>query len=126
MKAPGRREVTQGVLLRTYGVVFLVVIALLVGLTVAIYDKVFVDVVHVTLETNRVGNQLAPPADVKLRGMIVGEVRKVSSDRTRASVDLALTPSTVGLIPSNVTARLLPKTLFGEKFVDLQIPSQPS
>ena len=28
-----------------------------------------------TLKTDRVGNQLAPPADVKLRGMIVGEVR---------------------------------------------------
>ena len=92
MKAPRRREVTQGVLLRTYGVVFLVVLALLVGLTVAIYNKVFVDVVHVTLETDRVGNQLAPPADVKLRGMIVGEVRSVSSDGRRATVDLALQP----------------------------------
>ena len=126
MKAPRRHEVTQGVLLRTYGVVFLVVLALLVGLTVAIYNKTFVDVVHVTLKTDRVGNQLAPPADVKLRGMIVGEVRSVSSDGKRATVDLALQPRTVGLIPANVTARLLPKTLFGEKFVDLQIPPRPS
>jgi phospholipid/cholesterol/gamma-HCH transport system substrate-binding protein len=126
MKAPKRREVAQGVLLRTYGVVFLVVLALLVGLTVAIYDKAFVDVVHVTLQTDRVGNQLAPPADVKLRGMIVGEVRSVSSDGRRATVDLALQPRTVGLIPANVTARLLPKTLFGEKFVDLQIPARPA
>jgi phospholipid/cholesterol/gamma-HCH transport system substrate-binding protein len=126
MQAPKRREVAQGVLLRTYGVVFLVVLALLVGLTVAIYDKVFVDVVHVTLQTDRVGNQLAPPADVKLRGMIVGEVRSVSSNGRQATVDLALQPRTVGLIPANVTARLLPKTLFGEKFVDLQIPARPS
>ena len=126
MKAPTRHEVTQGVLLRTYGVVFLVVLALLVGLTVAIYNKTFVDVVHVTLKTDRVGNQLAPPADVKLRGMIVGEVRSVSSNGKRATVDLALQPRTVGLIPANVTARLLPKTLFGEKFVDLQIPPRPS
>ncbi len=126
MKAPRRHEVTQGVLLRTYGVVFLVVLALLVGLTVAIYNKTFVDVVHVTLKTDRVGNQLAPPADVKLRGMIVGEVRSVSSNGKRATVDLALQPRTVGLIPANVTARLLPKTLFGEKFVDLQIPPRPS
>ena len=28
----------------------------------------------------------------------------------------------VGLIPANVTARLLPKTLFGERFVDLVSP----
>ncbi len=126
MRTPRRGGFTQGVLLRTYGLVFLVVLALLVGLSVAIYNKVFVDAVHVTLQTDRVGNQLAPPADVKLRGMIVGEVRSVSSDGRQATVHLALQPRTVGLIPRNVKARLLPKTLFGEKFVDLRIPARPS
>jgi virulence factor Mce-like protein len=126
MKAGSHRRVGPEVLLRVYGVVFLLVIALLVGLTVAVYNKVFVDVVNVTLQTDHVGNQLAPPADVKLRGMIVGEVRSVSSNGEQASVHLALTPSAVGQIPRNVSARLLPKTLFGEKFVDLVIPSQPS
>ena len=32
----------------------------------------------------------------------------------------------VSQIPSNVTAQLLPKTLFGERYVDLQIPTDPS
>ena len=126
MTARRRSQRWQGLLLRTYGVVFLVVIALLVGLTVAIYDQVFTKVVHVTLQTDRVGNQLAPPADVKLRGLIVGEVRAVRSDGQKATVDLALKPGTVGLIPANVQARLLPKTLFGEKFVDLVIPPRPA
>lgn len=126
MTAASRRRLRHEVALRTYGVVFLVVLALLVGLSVAIYDKTFVHVVHVTLQTDRVGNQLAPPADVKLRGMIVGEVRSVGSDGTRASVGLALQPRTVGLIPANVRARLLPKTLFGEKYVDLVLPPRPS
>jgi len=75
---------------------------------------------------DRVGNQLAPPADVKLRGMIVGEVREVESDGERATISIALDPKTAGLIPANVTARLLPKTLFGEKYVDLQIPPRPA
>ncbi|HEX6921868.1 MAG TPA: MlaD family protein, partial [Actinomycetes bacterium] len=126
MKARGRRGVGQAVALRVYGVVFLLVLAMLVGLTVAIYQKAFVDVVHVTLETDRVGNQLAPPADVKLRGVIVGEVRHVSSDGKRAKVDIALEPRLAGLIPANVSARLLPKTLFGEKFVDLVVPERAS
>ncbi len=126
MKARSRSGIGQKVMLRTYGVVFLVVLALLVGLSVAIYQKRFTDVVRVTLETDRVGNQLAPPADVKLRGMIVGEVRSVSSDGRKATVDIALQPRTVGLIPANVSARLLPKTLFGEKFVDLVLPARPS
>jgi virulence factor Mce-like protein len=126
MKARSRASVGQGVLLRTYGVVFLLVLALLVGLTVAIYNKTFVDVVNVTLETNRVGNQLAPPADVKLRGMIVGEVRGVRSDGEKATIDIALQPDKAGLIPEDVSARLLPKTLFGEKYVALQLPPRPS
>src|SRR4051794_34813267 len=113
-------------MLRVYGVVFLVVMGLLVALTVAIYNKTFVDVVHVTLQTDKVGNQLAPPADVKLRGLIVGEVRNVSSNGDTATVDLALNPDSVRLIPSNVSARLLPKTLFGEKFVDLVAPARPA
>ncbi len=119
-------KLAQGAILRTYGVVFLVVLGLLVALTIAIYNKTFVDVVRVTLETDRVGNQLAPPADVKLRGMIVGEVRSVRSDGEKASVEIALAPETAGLIPADVSARLLPKTLFGEKFVELQLPPRPS
>ena len=102
MKARSRSGIGQKVMLRTYGVVFLLVLALLVGLSVAIYQKKFTDVVRVTLETDRVGNQLAPPADVKLRGMIVGEVRAVSSDGRKATIDIALKPRTVGLIPANV------------------------
>jgi phospholipid/cholesterol/gamma-HCH transport system substrate-binding protein len=112
--------------LRLSGVGFLVVIGLLVSLTVAMYQKAFTPVVHVTLLADRVGNQLSAPADVKLRGLIVGEVRSVSSHGAGATIGLALDPSKVGLIPKNVEAQLLPKTLFGEKFVDLVIPSSPS
>jgi len=126
MKARTRAAVGQKVMLRVYGIVFLLVMALLIGLSIAVYNKAFTEVVHVTLETDKVGNQLAPPSDVKLRGLIVGEVREVSSDGSRATVDLALDPDMVGLIPSNVSARLLPKTLFGEKFVDLVLPTGPA
>jgi phospholipid/cholesterol/gamma-HCH transport system substrate-binding protein len=121
-----RLALTQGVVRPLYGVAFLVVLTLLLGLSVAVYRKAFVDVVHVMLKTDRVGNQLAPPADVKIRGLIVGEVRKVSSDGASATIDMALDPDSVGLIPANVSARLLPKTLFGEKYVDLVLPEQPA
>ena len=120
------RQGTSTAVLRLSGLVFLLVVALLLGLSVAVYEKVFTPVVKVTLEADHVGNQLAPPADVKLRGILVGEVRKVSTDGSGAKVELALDPDKVGLIPENVQARLLPKTLFGEKFVDLVIPEHPS
>jgi len=109
---------------RLSGVAFLVVIALLVGLTVLFYRKAFTPVVHVSLKADRIGNQLSAPADVKVRGLVVGEVRGVHSTGDGATIDLALQPDKVKGIPSNVLAQLLPKTLFGEKYVLLVVPAQ--
>jgi phospholipid/cholesterol/gamma-HCH transport system substrate-binding protein len=111
---------------RIAGIVFLVVIALLVQLAVALYNKRFTPVVHVALQTDRAGNQLSKHADVKLRGIVVGEVRSATSQGDGATLDLALDPGQVKLIPKNVQAQLLPKTLFGEKQVVLVIPKDPS
>ncbi len=91
-------------------------------LTYACYAKLFTDTVPVTLETSHIGLQLNEHADVKLRGIIVGEVKSVSTDGELAEVDLALKPEQVELISSGVSARILPKTLFGEKYVSLVPP----
>jgi len=104
---------------KAYGIVFLVVLALLVGLAIASFQKRFTPVVMVTLETDRLGSQLQESSDVKLRGLLVGEVRHVEATPTGARLELALQPDEVAKIPSNVSARLLPKTLFGERYVDL-------
>ncbi|MBB4711566.1 virulence factor Mce-like protein [Streptomyces luteogriseus] len=108
--------------LRLYGIAFLTVLALLLSLAVAVYQQAFTPVVRVTLEAGSLGNQLDPRADVKLRGLLVGEVRSVRADGEKATLDLALKPEHVASIPSDVHARLLPKTLFGEKYVDLVAP----
>ncbi|MFE9395373.1 MCE family protein [Streptomyces flavidovirens] len=112
--------------LQLYGIVFLTVIALLLSLTVAIYQQVFTSVVRITLEADTLGNQLEPRADVKLRGLLVGEVREVRADGEKATLGIALKPEHVRLIPADVHARLLPKTLFGEKYVDLVAPPTSS
>ncbi|ANP50403.1 mammalian cell entry protein [Streptomyces griseochromogenes] len=110
--------------LRLYGITFLAVLALLLSLAVAFYQQAFTSVVRITLEADALGNQLDPRADVKLRGLLVGEVREVHADGTRATLDIALKPRYVAYIPSDVHARLLPKTLFGEKYVDLVAPAR--
>ena len=111
---------------RLSGLLFLAVIAGLIWLTVLLYNKAFTPVVEVTLQATRAGNQLSAPADVKLRGLIVGEVREITSTGDGAELSLALDPDQVDLIPQNVLARLLPKTLFGEKYVELVLPEDPS
>ncbi len=118
---------------RLYGLVFLAVLAGLVSLSVAAYRQVFTKVTLVTLDTDHTGAQLLPQSDVKLRGIVVGEVRGISTynvpaaadqqPETRARVRLALNPGRAKLIPAGVTALLLPKTLFGERYVALQVPT---
>ncbi|WP_198668684.1 MCE family protein [Streptomyces triticisoli] len=112
--------------LRLYGITFIAVLALLLSLSVAVYRQAFTSVVRVTLQADSLGNQLDPRADVKLRGLLVGEVRAVHADGAKATLDLALKPEHVPDIPSDVRARLLPKTLFGERYVDLVVPAAPS
>jgi len=105
-----------------YGVGFLVLLVLLVGLSIAAFQKRFTPVVTVGLRTDRIGSQLQEASDVKLRGIIVGEVRSIRTTRDGADLTLALKPDLVPLIPADVSARLLPKTLFGERYVDLVAP----
>lgn len=109
-----------------YGLVFVVVAALFVAFTIAIYQDRFTPVVPVEVRADSAGLQLLPRSDVKVRGVIVGEVRDIASRGEGAVISLALQPDEVGHIPSDVKARLLPKTLFGEKFVDLVVPDDPS
>ncbi|MGH3804228.1 MAG: MCE family protein, partial [Pseudonocardiaceae bacterium] len=111
---------------RLQGVAFLVVVVSLIGLSIAKYSGAFSRGVSVTLQTDHTGLQLNQRSDVKVRGLIVGEVAGVSSSGGVATVHLALNPELVHLIPDNVSARLLPKTLFGEKYVSLVAPQRPS
>ena len=108
------------------GLAFLGVLLLLGGLAVAQYAGAFRSGVPVTLKVDRVGTQLDPKADVKVRGLIVGRVTAVHTDGDGATVSLSLDPKLVDQIPADVTARLLPKTLFGQKFVSLVPPAVPS
>jgi virulence factor Mce-like protein len=109
---------------RLQGVGFLVVVAALLGLTIGVYNKAlpWQSTDEVILEADRAGNQLVVPADVKLDGVLVGRVAGVSTTGDVVRMRLQLNKTRIKQIPANVEARILPKTLFGEKFVDLVIP----
>ncbi|MER6528006.1 MCE family protein [Streptomyces sp. NPDC001508] len=111
---------------RLAGVVFWVVPALLIWLAVAVYDKKFTESDPVSVETGSVGNEMHLGAEVKLRGVVVGEVRAIESTGDGARLTLALRPGARAGIPSDVRAQMLPTTLFGERFVALVPPAHPS
>lgn len=108
------------------GLTFVMVIVLLIGLAVGQYAGLFSSGVPVTLNVARVGTQMQERADVKVRGLIVGEVENVATDGTTTSIEMSMNPDLIDQIPANVSAQLLPKTLFGEKFVSLVPPQAPS
>ena len=58
--------------------------------------------------------------------MIVGEVLEMKASGTDAATHLGLYPDKVNAIPDNVTGAIVPKTLFGEKYVSLEIPEGTS
>ncbi|MGW8761041.1 MCE family protein [Streptomyces sp. NPDC055815] len=111
---------------RFAGVVFLLVPALLASLAVAVYDKRFTDSDPITVETGSVGNEMHLGAEVKLRGVVIGEVRAIDATDGGARLTLAMRPGTLRHVPSDVRAQMLPTTLFGERFVALVPPATPS
>lgn len=117
----GRREVSRG-RYQLYGVVLLVVAAVFIATTIGFYGKVFRSIVPVTLETDRVGTQMRVGADVKVRGAVVGDVTDIRQSHGGAVLELALYPEQVERIPGDVMAKLLPKTLFGERYIALESP----
>jgi virulence factor Mce-like protein len=120
-----RKALWQRLRYQVLGLAFLVVAALFFVTTIAVYKQAFTPVTMVKLETDHVGSQLRVGGDVKVRGMLVGEIRSVASKGDHAELELALQPDKTAVIPANVSARLLPKTLFGERYVALQLPDKP-
>jgi len=120
-----RRLLLRRLWYQVLGLVFLLVAALFFVTTIAVYRKEFTPITEVRLETDHVGNQMRVGADVKIRGMVVGEVRSIEVAGDHTALGLALEPDKTSVIPANVSARLLPKTLFGERYVALQVPERP-
>lgn len=98
------------------------------GLTVAYlaYNDALVPHRDVTLRTDVVGNALKVGSDVKFQGVPVGQVSSIDATDAGADLTLALDPEVLDMLPDNVVARLLPKTMFGERYVALVQPARVS
>jgi len=117
--APPLRRGRALLLQRAGGLAFLAVLCGLVALSVALYTKAFAPSTTVLLRADRAGNQLGVGADVKARGVLVGEVRDVRATGDGAELELRLDPELAARVPADVRAQIVPKTLFGEKYVAL-------
>ena len=111
---------------RTAGALFIALVLVMVWVTYAFFDKKFTDYDNVLIRTASTGVNLPQNADIKLRGMIVGEVRKVEPYGDGVQLTLGMNPKLIGDVPRDVSAQIVPKTLFGEKYVALIPSDDPS
>lgn len=108
-----------------YGVALLTALAGLVWLSIAAFNQQFTSTTPVSMHISRAGLQLLPGSDVKVRGLIVGSVDTITSNGDGAQIELRIQPDKAKQLPANVSARLVPKTIFGEKYVELVLPPRP-
>ena len=108
------------------GIAFLTVVALLIGLSIAVYTKAFTNPTMVTIKADDAGLQLAKFGDVRRHGALVGHVREIKNDGTQAVIKVALVPASAKNIPENISVEILPTTLFGQKYISIKDPADPS
>src|SRR5215470_15473705 len=107
---------------KVLGIAFLCLLLAGVWLTYGVFTQKFTKFDKVTLDASTIGLQMPEHADVKVRGVIVGEVLGFTATDAGAKVRLGFFPGKIESVPSNVTGAIVPKTLFGEKYVSLVVP----
>jgi virulence factor Mce-like protein len=109
------------------GLATVVVLVSIVAFSVGMFRGGFGQTVPVTVISERAGLVMNPEAKVKMRGVQVGQVESIEVGRDgRAVLHLAMDPSQLKDIPSNVSVDITSSTVFGAKFVELAAPPSPS
>lgn len=119
---PGERRLPP----RVWALMLICAIVALIALTAALFTGSLRGVVPVILTSDRSGLVMEPGATVRLRGVEVGRVADVRGGVQSATLNLELYPDQIRHIPANVGAEISASTAFGNKFVNLVMPTTPS
>jgi len=106
--------------------ILVVVFAVLIWLTYALFAGTLRSDVPVTLTSDRSGLVMETNAKVKLRGVQVGRVAGIAGGKEPVVLKLEIDKDQIKYIPANVEAQIRATTVFGAKFVDLVYPDDPS
>ncbi|MDP9822357.1 MCE family protein [Nocardioides massiliensis] len=102
----------------------LAVLGVLGGLLGLSYVGVLTSDVHARAQLLTTGDSLGVGSDVKYRGLRVGRVLRVRPGTT-PEAEVVLMREHLDALPTDVRARVLPATLFGNEYVDLVPPQHP-
>jgi virulence factor Mce-like protein len=107
------------------GVLFAVVVLGLSTLGVARGFGAFSSSKTVTATLPEAGPALSTGSEVEYRGVLVGSLGSIHRTLHAAVLSLHLDPNQIDRIPSGVTVRLVPRSVFGDLYVDL-VPPPPA
>ena len=109
------------------GLAMIVAVGLILALAIGLFQGSFTKTEPVTVISDRAGLVMNNDAKVKMRGVEVGKVDSIESRPDgKAALLLAMNPSQLHLIPSNVNVNIESPTVFGAKFVNMVPPDDPS
>ncbi|OBH96620.1 MCE family protein [Mycobacterium scrofulaceum] len=109
------------------GLATVLIIGLIFAVAVGLFQGSFTETVPVTVISQRAGLVMNPDAKVKMRGVQVGKVSSIEPlPNGEAAIHLAMDPSQLRFIPSNVLVDIASSTVFGAKSVQLVEPAQPA
>jgi phospholipid/cholesterol/gamma-HCH transport system substrate-binding protein len=115
---------------RAAGAVLLVIVMLVFGMTWALFRGYFDTSVTLVVMAERAGLSMDPGSKVTFNGVPIGRLVSagvVSEGRqARAKLILDVKPQYLPLIPANVDAQLRATTVFGNKYISLLSPTNPS
>lgn len=103
------------------GAVGVLACVLLAAGMIVLSERPFSDDVSTHAALVDVGASLRSGSDVKMGGVIIGEVTGISqdADSSKASIAIRLRGDAADQLPADVAARALPATVFGTSYVDL-------
>lgn len=96
-----------------------VAVLLIAAVAVAVTRRPGPEVQIVEAEFERAGLNVRPGDEVRVRGLPVGTIRSIEVDRGDFSARYVLAVDDGVRIAADTHARLVPKTLFGDKYVEL-------
>src|SRR5690242_14315991 len=89
-------------------VAYVAVMASLTALCTAAYQKKFPSVTWVTVEADRAGLQLPKFGDVRMHGVLIGQVRDIKQGDGHALIKLGLQPAAARAVPTNAGVQIRP------------------
>lgn len=116
--------------LKLAGLILLIILALITTFVFLQFRGKLTPTTQLTLMSSRSGLVMDPNSKVTFNGVEIGRVKTISAQvengEEAAKLILEVSPRFLPLIPSNVNADIEATTIFGNKYVSLSSPANPS